>query len=115
MELKVGTLEQDLWSEMSHDSVYKKDELISKIVDDPNRVNNIKRCVNLMAGQIEVADREFERLGNEAMSSTLQLLMTLEHHYYRLSSRRPDVELSIQLLEQFATLYSGNIFEWLNA
>src|ERR1700688_1296455 len=58
-ELEVRTLAQHVWCEMSHDSVYKNDEMVAALPDD------IKRRVNLMAGQIEVADREFDRLDSE--------------------------------------------------
>src|SRR5437867_569104 len=61
LELQVRTLAQDLWSEMSHDSVYKSDEWVNRLPAD------VRRRVNLMAGQIEVADREFNRLGEELM------------------------------------------------
>ena len=53
VELQIRTLAQHLWSEMSHDSVYKNDETILVLSPD------VKRRVHLMAGQIEVADREF--------------------------------------------------------
>jgi len=104
LELQVRTLAQHLWSEMSHDSVYKNDEMISKLPDD------VKRRVNLMAGQIEVADREFDRLNSELSSdAAIGLLQTLEKHYYSLSSRRPDLELSLQVLHHFLPLVEGDV------
>jgi ppGpp synthetase/RelA/SpoT-type nucleotidyltranferase len=104
LELQVRTLAQNLWSEMSHDSVYKSDE--SQLTP------NLKRRINLMAGQIEVADREFDRLGKELMSDgRVQLLRALERHYYRYTSRRPDAELSLQVIDKFASLYPGNVSE----
>src|SRR2546422_4908982 len=60
LELQVQMLAQNLWSEMSHDSVYKTDDSIRKLEEDLNR------RVNLMA-----------------------------------------VELSLQLIQKFAPLYSG--------
>ena len=104
LELQVRTLAQHLWSEMSHDSVYKNDEMISKLPDD------VKRRVNLMAGQVEVADREFDRLNSELPSdAAIGLLQTLEKHYYSLSSRRPDLELSMQVLHRFLPLVRGDV------
>jgi ppGpp synthetase/RelA/SpoT-type nucleotidyltranferase len=103
-ELQVRTLAQHLRSEMSHDSVYKNDEMISALPDD------IKRRVNLMSGQIEVADREFDRLNSELSSqAAVRLLQTLEKHYYTLSSRRPDLELSMQVLNAFLPLVAGDV------
>jgi ppGpp synthetase/RelA/SpoT-type nucleotidyltranferase len=71
VELQVRTLAQHLWSEMSHDSVYKNEEMIAKL--DPE----IRRRVSLMAGQIEVADREFDRLNRELMELSFEVLNTL--------------------------------------
>jgi ppGpp synthetase/RelA/SpoT-type nucleotidyltranferase len=109
VELQVRTLAQHLWSEMSHDSVYKNDAMIAALPDD------VKRRVNLMAGQIEVADREFDRLNSELSSQdTVRLLQTLEKHYYTLSSRRPDLELSMQVLQTFLPLVKGDVQEITN-
>jgi hypothetical protein len=104
VELQVRTLAQHLWSEMSHDTVYKNDETVSAL--DPD----VRRRVNLMAGQIEVADREFDRLNKEVPSeANVLMLKALERHYYVLSSRRPDVELSLQVLKLLIPLYHENV------
>jgi ppGpp synthetase/RelA/SpoT-type nucleotidyltranferase len=106
LELQVRTLAQDLWSEMSHDSVYKSEEGLGELPED------LRRRVNLMAGQIEVADREFDRLGTELpQDDYLHLLKTLEHHYYMFCTQRPDAELSLQVLRRFAPLYSKSVRE----
>ena len=108
-ELQVRTLAQHLWSEMSHDSVYKNEATISALPDD------FKRRVNLMSGQIEVADREFDRLNSELSSqAAMRLLQTLEKHYYTLASQRPDVELSLQVLEIFLPLVKGDLQAFTN-
>ena len=100
LELQVRTLAQHLWSEMSHDSVYKSEDAIAKLPPD------LRRRVNLMAGQIEVADREFDRLQSElADDLAAPILRVLERHYYTLSTRRPDSELSLRLVRQFMSLY----------
>lgn len=103
LEMQVRTLAQHLWSEMSHASVYK-DEMLSALPDD------IKRRVNLMAGQIEVADREFDRLNSElSMQPESRLLQVLEKHYFTLTSRPPDMELSIQVLNAFRPMIRGDL------
>lgn len=106
-ELQVRTLAQHLWSEMSHDSVYKNDEMVSALSDD------LKRRVNLMAGQIEVADREFDRLNSElGAQPAVHLLHMLEKHYYRLTSRRPDPELSLQALTTLMPLVKEDLISF---
>jgi len=108
-ELQVRTLAQHVWSEMSHDTVYKNDEMVSVLPDD------IKRRVNLMAGQIEVADREFDRLNLElAAQDAVRLLQVLERHYYTLTSRRPDLELSIQVIDAFMPLIREDVSSFAN-
>jgi ppGpp synthetase/RelA/SpoT-type nucleotidyltranferase len=109
LELQVRTLAQHLWAEMSHDSVWKNDEMISVLPDD------VRRRVNLMSGQIEVADREFDRLNSELSSqAAVRLLQTLEKHYYTLASRRPDLELSMQVLNTFLPFVKGDIQTFTN-
>jgi ppGpp synthetase/RelA/SpoT-type nucleotidyltranferase len=92
-ELQVRTLAQHLWSEMSHDTAYKT---VGEGIPP-----SMKRRVNLMAGQIEVADREFDRIGAES-PNTLEgsALTLLERHYYRLSTRRPDIRLTLEILRK---------------
>ena len=102
VELQVRTLAQHLWSEMSHDTIYKNDDTVAALPPD------LTRRVNLMAGQIEVADREFDRLNGELPVDTgARLLKVLERHYYSLTSRKPDLELSLQVLRRIAPLYES--------
>jgi ppGpp synthetase/RelA/SpoT-type nucleotidyltranferase len=99
VELQVRTLAQHLWSEMSHDTVYKNEEMITQL--DPD----VKRRVSLMAGQIEVADREFDRLNMELSArATVRLLQVLEQHYYTVASQRPNLELSVEVLDTLMPL-----------
>ena len=103
-ELQVRTLAQHLWSEMSHDTIYKNDETVAELPPD------LTRRVNLMAGQIEVADREFDRLNGELPADApVRLLKMLEHHYYTLASQKPDTELSLQVLGKMAPLYKSDV------
>jgi putative GTP pyrophosphokinase len=76
VELQVRTLAQHLWSEKSHDTVYKNQDMIAQL--DPD----VRRRVSLMAGQLEIADREFDRLNMELSArATVRLLQVLEQHY----------------------------------
>jgi ppGpp synthetase/RelA/SpoT-type nucleotidyltranferase len=105
-ELQIRTLAQHLWSEMSHDTIYKNDETIVHLPPD------FKRRVNLMAGQIEVADREFDRLARElAPEDSLEILKFLERRYYALTANRPDIELSVQVLRDVLPLYRKNVHQ----
>lgn len=102
VELQIQTLGQHSWSEMTHDSVYKNDDTLAKLPVD------IKRRVNLMAGLIEVADREFDRVNKEMPGNTsIDLYKTLERHYFRISARRPDPEISLEVIDLLAPLYGG--------
>jgi len=99
VELQVRTLAQHLWSEMSHDTVYKNQQMIAQL--DPD----IRRRVSLMAGQLEIADREFDRLNMEiSAQATARLLQVLEQHYYTVASQRPNLELSVEVLDTLMPL-----------
>jgi len=103
-ELQVRTLAQHLWSEMSHDTVYKNDEMAANLLPDT------RRRVALMAGQIEVADREFDRLNMDLSSRAMVLLLRiLERHYYTVSSQTPNLELSIKVLHTLAPLMTNDV------
>jgi len=103
-EVQIRTRAQHLWSEMSHDSIYKNDEAISELP------NEIQRRVHLMAGQLEIADREFDRLAKDMPTSpATELLRMLEPYYFSFTSRRPDYELSLDILEVIAPLYGHEI------
>jgi len=103
-ELQVRTLGQHLWSEMSHDSFYKSDETLAALPSD------VRRRVNLMSGLIEVADREFDRLNREtALEPGVELYKELERHYFRLSAKRPDPELSLEVIRLLMPLYRANV------
>lgn len=102
-ELQLRTQAQHLWSEMSHDSIYKNNETIVVLSDD------VRRRVNLMAGQIEIADREFDRLAGETRSADeAELFRFLEPYYYRLASAKPDIELSLLILRLLRPLYTAD-------
>ncbi len=101
-ELQIRTFGQHLWSEISHDTFYKNDELVNKLPED------LQRRVHLTAGLVEVADREFDRMNEEARPSpAVEIFSGLEKLYYSVASKRPDVELSLMVLDMVLPLY-GN-------
>lgn len=101
-ELQIRTLGQNLWSEMTHDSFYKNDETLGTLPAGS------RRRVNLMAGLIEVADREFDRLNKEMpLNLPAELYKALERHYYKLTAQRPDVQLSLDVIALLLPLYGA--------
>jgi hypothetical protein len=101
-ELQIRTLAQHLWSEMAHDSVYKNDEVFSQLSD------TLRRRVNLMAGIIEVADMEFNRLNGELEErQEVQIYKGLETHFYKLTAHSPDPALSLDVISLLLPLYQG--------
>jgi GTP pyrophosphokinase len=103
-ELQVRTMNQHLWADMAHDTVYKNDETLAVVPEE------LKRRVNLMAGLLEVADHEFDRLNKElALDPAIEVYKKLESYYYRLTSRRPDPELSIEVIKLLMPLYGNDV------
>jgi ppGpp synthetase/RelA/SpoT-type nucleotidyltranferase len=99
-ELQVRTLAQNLWSEHSHGTTYKDGNVV---------VPRLKRRVNLLAGLIEVADNEFEWLDREISNlpdvPESKILKALERHYYTLTGRLGDANLSLQVIRLLFPLY----------
>lgn len=107
-ELQIRTLGQHLWAEMSHDTFYKNEESIAELPDSII----LKRRVNLMSGLIEVADQEFDRLNKEIpVDSAAALYKDLERHYYKLTAKRPDAGLSLEVIRLLLPLYSGDVVQ----
>lgn len=112
-EVQLRTQAQHLWAEMAHDDVYKNDTTVIGLSSD------LKRRVHLMAGQIEVADREFDLI-NRALQKdpTSGLLKALERNYYTLTSRRGNPELSLAVIKLLLPLFGAesqsSIIERLN-
>jgi ppGpp synthetase/RelA/SpoT-type nucleotidyltranferase len=99
-EIQVRTQAQHLWSEMSHGGFYKNDQTLSVISEDS------KRRVHLMAGQLEIADREFDRLNGEKLKAPeAEIFKMLEPLYYQLTTRAPDSQLSLEVIKLLAPLY----------
>jgi ppGpp synthetase/RelA/SpoT-type nucleotidyltranferase len=99
-ELQVRTLAQHLWSEMSHDTIYKNDETLVPLPVP------LKRRIFILAGLIEVADDEFNRLNKEMPTiPEVELLKSLECNYFKLTTRRGDPEVSLELIRALYPLY----------
>jgi ppGpp synthetase/RelA/SpoT-type nucleotidyltranferase len=101
-ELQIRTLAQHLWSEMSHDAVYKNDDVFSKLPDA------LRRRVNLMAGVIEVADMEFDRINTELEARPeVEIYRGLEAHFYKLTAHPSDPALSLDVIALLLPLYES--------
>jgi ppGpp synthetase/RelA/SpoT-type nucleotidyltranferase len=101
-EIQIRTFAQHLWSEVSHDAFYKNDDMVNKLPAD------LQRRVHLAAGLVEVADREFDRMYEEARpTQAVEVFRELEKLYYSVASRRPDVELSLEVIDHVLPLYGG--------
>ena len=112
-ELQVCTMAQHLWAEISHDSVYKHDVSLEPLP------NVLQRRIYILAGVIELADEEFNRVEREIPSvPELSVLKALEHLYYRLTVRRSNPRLSLDVIHLLVPLYhkpSAEIIEHLNS
>ncbi|MGB7283320.1 MAG: hypothetical protein WBE13_13740 [Candidatus Acidiferrum sp.] len=112
-ELQVCTMAQHLWAEMAHDSVYKYDALLKPLP------NELQRRIYILAGVVELADEEFNRIEREMPSvAELSLLRSLERHYYKLTVRRGDPALSLDVIRLLTPLYArtpAKIIEHLDA
>jgi len=105
-EVQVRTMAQHLWSEMDHE-IYK-----GEIVLAPE----LRRRAVLLAGILELADEEFNRISEAAMkmpdATDLRILHALERQYFKLSSQRGSVELSLAVIRALAPLYSPPPADW---
>jgi putative GTP pyrophosphokinase len=112
-ELQVRTLAQHLWAEMAHDSIYKYDALLEPLP------NPLQRRIYILAGVVELADEEFNQIEREMPSvAELSVLKSLERHYFKLTVRRSDPQLSLDVIRLLAPLYEqktpAQIIEHLN-
>jgi ppGpp synthetase/RelA/SpoT-type nucleotidyltranferase len=100
-EMQVRTLAQHLWAEMAHNTVYKSESMIAPLD------SRIQRRVYMLAGMVELADYEFDRIESEMPTvPEFQLLKSLERSYYKLTVRRSDPELSIEVIHLLLPLYN---------
>jgi ppGpp synthetase/RelA/SpoT-type nucleotidyltranferase len=103
-EIQVRTLAQHLWSEMAHDSVYKNDETLQPLS------NQLKRRIYILAGAIELADQEFNRIEREIpLVPEVNILKALERHHYKLTTRRGDPEMSLDVIRLLTPLYRQDV------
>jgi ppGpp synthetase/RelA/SpoT-type nucleotidyltranferase len=106
-ELQVHTLAQHLWADMAHDVFYKNQQSA-----DPA----LQRRIYLLAGLIEVADNEFERIERDvadmpALRNVL-ILRALERQYYKLAADAGSPALSLLIIEHLAPLYGEDPGDW---
>jgi ppGpp synthetase/RelA/SpoT-type nucleotidyltranferase len=105
-EIQIRTMAQHLWSEMDHD-IYK-----GKLV----RPDQLKRSVALLAGLLELADNEFDRIHevtlNLPKATELRILQALERQYFKLTSKRSNKDLSLAVIKVLAPLYSPSPRDW---
>jgi len=101
-ELQVRTMAQHLWADMAHDTFYKNDETLNPLPPP------LQRRVNVLAGVVEVADNEFDRLNRETPGKPeVVMLKALERYYLTLTSKRYNVELSLQVIRLLLPLYQS--------
>lgn len=100
-ELQVRTLAQHLWAEMAHDAVYKNDETLQPVP------TQLRRRIYILAGAVELADDEFNRIEREMPSMPeVGILKALERYQYKLTTRRGDPEISLDVIRLLAPLYN---------
>jgi ppGpp synthetase/RelA/SpoT-type nucleotidyltranferase len=105
-EIQVRTLAQHLWAEMAHDTVYKSGELISPLSPI------LQRRIFILAGVVELADEEFNRIDQEMPTfPEYRVLKALEKNYYKLTVRRSDPELSLEVIRLLLPLYKSESSE----
>ena len=108
-EVQVRTLAQHLWAEMSA-IVFTRTKRWWLSCHSTCNVAWL-----LSPGQIEVADREFDRLNLELSSiPTIRLLQVVQKHYYTVASQLPNLELSVEVLHAFAPLVKGDVGTFAN-
>ena len=101
VEMQVRTLAQHLWAEMAHNTVYKSESMIEPLD------SRIQRRLYMLAGMVELADYEFDRIEKEMPTvPEFQLLKSLERSYYKLTVRRSDPELSLDVIHLLLPLYN---------
>lgn len=103
-EIQVRTMAQHLWSDMAHDAIYKNDEALNPL---PQK---LVRRFHLLAGVVELADDEFDRVRSEMPNiPEVNLLRALEQHYFKLTSRRGDPEVSLDVIRLLMPLYEEDV------
>jgi ppGpp synthetase/RelA/SpoT-type nucleotidyltranferase len=101
-EMQVRTLAQHLWAEMAHNTVYKSEAMIRPLH------TQIQRRIYMLAGMVELADDEFDRIDTDMPTvPEFQILKSLERSYYKLTVRRSDPELSLDVIRMLLPLYGA--------
>jgi hypothetical protein len=80
--------------------MYKSEELVRPLN------NPLKRRIYDLAGVVELADEEFNRIENEMPNMPeFRVLKALERNYYKLTAKRSDPELSVDVIRLLMPLY----------
>jgi hypothetical protein len=91
---------QHLWADMAHDTFYKNDETLNPVPVQ------LKRRVNVLAGVVEVADNEFDRLSAEIPDvPEVMVLRELKRYFLALATKTTNVELSLKVIRLLFPLY----------
>lgn len=100
-EIQVHTRAQNCWAEISHELIYKSDE------DPPTE---IKRRIYRLMALIELFDENVEMARDTLLQlpgfEEGRLLRELERWFYRLTARRFDRDLSLEILQVLKDAYS---------
>lgn len=87
---------------MAHDSVYRNNRTLGPLP------NQLKRRIYILAGAVELADEEFNRVNREMpLVPELNILKALERHHYKLTTRRGDPETSLDVIRLLIPLYDA--------
>lgn len=101
-EIQVHTRAQNLWATVSHDLIYKPPQ-------EPPRA--AMRSIYRLIALLELFDGEAERARNEILHApgyeVAQMLETLERHFYALTTRDSDPELSRHIIATLQPLLRG--------
>ena len=101
-ELQVRTLAQHLWSEMSHDSIYKNNDGLADTSEE------ILRRAYCLSAVVELADDEFNRINSQMnILPEVDLYRAIERNYFKLTGRRGDTEMSMNVIQHLMPLFDG--------
>ena len=98
-EVQLQTRAQSLWADISHELAYKPSQ------EPPKEV---KRMIHLQGALVELFDNQVaearRKMSNLPGFPELQMLDALDRHYYRLTIKEYDRQLSLHILENLRQL-----------
>jgi ppGpp synthetase/RelA/SpoT-type nucleotidyltranferase len=98
-EIQVHTRAQNLWATVAHELVYKAPQAVP---------DDLRRSIHRLMALLELFDKEVAA-GREAIMSQpgyeeARMLDALEHHFYALTARPSDRELSLHIIRSMLPL-----------